>query len=543
MTGRSGQIPLAVRLLLIFAVVFVSAAASIEITRGAQQIAPFWPTNAFALVGVLRLRLHEAPIRAYAGIGAACLLANLVCGTPPNAAVWFSIGNVCEVALAHMLLRRAIDAKGLGPVLMVMQRLFIAAVAAPAVGGVIGLIGLGPLDGAEAASLWMHRWMADALAMLVFAPFGLLAGTRRVRRPRAGPGAWRDVGGSLLGVCIVVAGVALAQRLALLSIGVPVTMFAAARLRAPGVALVVGALAVLIVPFVISPAFSPIGEPMTRLVLVQTFLLADGLAGLAIATLLDERDALVETLGAERRAAAAAAERRMRLLTFVGHEIRTPLNAIMGCTELIAAAGPVNQRQRDLCAAASGAAQQLQSLAGELLETARLEHGGPLSPKRIDARAAIEEAVAALRVGSPSAQQAPIEVDASGVVWADPLRFARVVTNLVSNAVKYAAAYGPIEVRARTNGDGARLEVIDRGPGFSTLVGIFEPFAQREAEGDSTGLGLSIVKQLVEAHGGTVTAASVPFVETRLTAVFPAEGAAHSRARTQAEPVHPDDFF
>ena len=127
----------------------------------------------------------------------------------------------------------------------------------------------------------------------------------------------------------------------------------------------------------------------------------------------------------------------------------------------------------------------------------------------------------------------PIDVITEGPVIAklDPLRFDQVLTNLVSNAVKYGGGQ-PIQVRVSRNGpaDQARVEVVDRGPGIEAAMmeKIFEPF-QRGVSSEEPipglGLGLYVVKMIVESHGGMIHVDSQPGRGSRFTVDLPCAGA------------------
>lgn len=536
------RLPLSRRLILLFILVLITASASIEATRGALSIAPFWPANGLALVAILRLRLHDASFKSYAVIALACFVANLACGSPLAAASAFGGANACEVGVAHTLMQWRTSG-GRTAFAVMLRRLLPAALLAPALGGLVAVVGLPTTTIAVAGSNWLQWWLAGALGFLIVTPLGLLVSRERFKSLRH-KRVWLDILVSLLGVCGALAGVALLHRLATLSLATITVVFAAIRMRALGVVFVVGVLAVLIMPFLGNATFSAISDPIQRIALVQMFLLADGVAGLTVALLLDERDVLMNQLEAKRTQAVEVAERRIRLLASVSHEIRTPLNAIQGCTDLMLTAGPLNARQHNLASAILGAASQLKHLASDLLETAQLEHGPQIRPASVIANDVIANAVRLLRDASSLARAARIRIHAQGNIWADPQRFPQVVTNLVSNAVKYGSAYGPVEIWLRHQRHGVALDVIDRGPGFDpALQGIFEPFAASRPGPESTGLGLSIVKQIVEAHGGSVAMTSAPFVETRVTAIFPYEGVAPPRLRESMEPVDPDSVF
>ncbi|HSC19742.1 MAG TPA: HAMP domain-containing sensor histidine kinase [Rhizomicrobium sp.] len=219
----------------------------------------------------------------------------------------------------------------------------------------------------------------------------------------------------------------------------------------------------------------------------------------------------------KRFEAEAANASKTAFLANMSHELRTPLNAILGFSEIIGrqvfgAAG--SPRYLEYASDIHASGRHLLSLINDLLDVAKIEAGRmELEPQLLDPRATFE---AALKLVGAKArkrgQELSIEIDASApCLVADERALKQILLNLVSNAVKFTPPGGRIAVRAsRGPGGGFQILVEDNGPGIPAekLETIFMPFTQvnnrydRQAGG--TGLGLALVRGLVELHGGDV---------------------------------------
>src|SRR5690606_33582871 len=222
----------------------------------------------------------------------------------------------------------------------------------------------------------------------------------------------------------------------------------------------------------------------------------------------DERQARVE---AERANAS-----KDRFLAIVSHELRSPLQAILGWVGVLERREDPGPDLRKALRVIRRNAEAQGTLVDDLLDLARIEQG----KFEID-RAPVDLAEIARSVCESLARPADeggvaIVVDAppAAPVSGDALRLQQVVHNLVGNALKFTPADGRIEVRVRTDGSWQCVEVSDTGHGIAPeLLGqMFEPFSQgdeasrrREA---GLGLGLSLVRHIVERHGGEVRADS-----------------------------------
>ena len=199
-------------------------------------------------------------------------------------------------------------------------------------------------------------------------------------------------------------------------------------------------------------------------------------------------------------------------LATLSHEIRTPLNAVLGWTRILRTQQHLKSRDHALDVIERNAASQLR-LIEDLLDTARVISG----KLRLEVRTVRFEDVvqAAIEVVAPAATAKGIaittSVDVLPTVQGDADRLQQVVWNLLSNAVKFTARGGHINVSAATAGDSVVLTVRDTGEGIDRefLPYVFDRFRQADASTSrrqgGLGLGLALVRQLVELHGGTVT--------------------------------------
>jgi signal transduction histidine kinase/ActR/RegA family two-component response regulator len=239
---------------------------------------------------------------------------------------------------------------------------------------------------------------------------------------------------------------------------------------------------------------------------------------LADMTRLEEaRNQLLEREQAARTSAEAANRLKDQFLAVVSHELRTPLNSILGWADMLRR-GMLDGTRRDRAhQTIYDSARQQAQLIDDLLDVSRI-----MSGKLRLARALVdfEEMVrGAIQIVQPAADARRVQIrlladQPSGQVFGDAARLQQIVLNLVSNAIKFSHDGGVIDVQLRAGQSTVDLTVTDRGQGIDPdfLTAVFEPF--RQGDGSSTrlhgglGLGLSIVRHLVDAHGGTVSAHS-----------------------------------
>jgi signal transduction histidine kinase len=211
--------------------------------------------------------------------------------------------------------------------------------------------------------------------------------------------------------------------------------------------------------------------------------------------------------------ALRANQHKSAFLANMSHELRTPLNAIIGFSEALLAKlfGELNSKQEEYLHDIHTSGQHLLSLINDILDLSKIEAGRlELAAGRVDLPATI--ATALVLVHERAAHQGVTlesEVDpALGAIDADERKLKQILINLLANAVKFTNSGGKVTVRAARSDSQVRVEVEDTGIGIARehLEVIFEEFHQiadpnaRKQEG--TGLGLALVKRLVELHGG-----------------------------------------
>jgi signal transduction histidine kinase len=239
-------------------------------------------------------------------------------------------------------------------------------------------------------------------------------------------------------------------------------------------------------------------------------------------------------LALARDAAERANRAKSEFLANMSHELRTPLNAIIGFSDMIrlGICGQVaNQRQSECIQHISDSGAHLQHLISDLLDTARIESGKiELQEEPQDGVALVHEALALLQPAATKKNiRLVLEEGKNLPDWLVDRRAAvQILTNILSNAVKFSPQHSEIVVRMQRMQDaGLGISISDEGPGIppTQQAKIFERFARgdpmisRQAEG--LGLGLWIVRSLVEMHRGEVTIDSTLGRGTTIRLYFP----------------------
>lgn len=230
-----------------------------------------------------------------------------------------------------------------------------------------------------------------------------------------------------------------------------------------------------------------------------------------------EQKAVVEAERAAREQAEHASRVKDEFLATLSHELRTPLSAMLGWVHVLRRVLADTPDAFKGIEAIERNARSQARLIDELLDMSRIIAGTVRIERQPLMPAALVEAV--LASFQPAAQAKGLQLEAelaegAGPVWADPERLQQIVSNLVANAVKFTPAGGRVQVRLAQAPGAAVLEVIDNGEGIAPdfLPRVFDRF--RQADGSTTrrhgglGLGLAIVRHLVELHGGTIDAHS-----------------------------------
>jgi PAS domain S-box-containing protein len=226
-----------------------------------------------------------------------------------------------------------------------------------------------------------------------------------------------------------------------------------------------------------------------------------------------ERERLLQLEGAARQQAEEASRLKDEFLATLSHELRTPLTAMLGWVQILRAGRlPPDKRERALETVERSARSQAQ-LIDDLLDISRILAGKlRLEVAPVELRSVVEAVLETVRPAAAAKDlRLQATLDSMALVMGDSQRLQQVVWNLLSNAVKFTPRGGHVRVLVERQDSFVDITVADTGQGIlpEFQPHVFERF--RQADGGSTrvhgglGLGLSIVRQLVEMHGGTVS--------------------------------------
>jgi signal transduction histidine kinase len=249
--------------------------------------------------------------------------------------------------------------------------------------------------------------------------------------------------------------------------------------------------------------------------------LADGDLGVRVPETGDERArALARSFNAMAESLEEAERSRDEFFALVSHEMRTPLTSIIGYVQLVLDDEALGRDARRFLQIVHRNAQRLLRLVGDMLFVAQVEAGRlSLDRETVALRSIVVDGVDAAR---PTAESTGVTIelveDPSGdpdFVIGDRDRLAQALDNLISNALKFSARDATVTVRVRAEDGFVSVAVIDTGDGIPLVEQehLFDRFARSETAIErgvpGAGLGLAVVKAIVEAHGGTVELSSV----------------------------------
>jgi signal transduction histidine kinase/ActR/RegA family two-component response regulator len=258
--------------------------------------------------------------------------------------------------------------------------------------------------------------------------------------------------------------------------------------------------------------------------------------------------ALADDLRLAREQAEDAMRQRTRFFSQINHELRTPLNGILGLTRMLSVhvQGPAGAKTlRDL----QSSAALLKTVVDDVLDFAKLDTGAvQLEIITFDLPDAVGRTVQqyqTLAADKGVSFRYDAALGPSGWRTGDPTRLTQVLHNILTNAIKFTSK-GEITVSVQqTEGDIVKLTIADTGIGMDAdqLRSLFEPFRQATAstarQFGGTGLGMSIVKMLVDAMGGTITVQSAPGQGTKIDLLLPLAVAEPPPAGTGKESLPP----
>ncbi len=234
-----------------------------------------------------------------------------------------------------------------------------------------------------------------------------------------------------------------------------------------------------------------------------------------------------------RRSLQEASRLKSEFLANMSHELRTPLNAIIGFTELLCdgKVGPLQPQQIEFLGDVLSSSRHLLGLINDILDLSKIEAGKmEFHPHVVDPATVAREVCDVLRSLAANRRITVSLATACGTVFTDPAKLKQVLYNYLSNAIKFTAEGGRVELRVTAEGsDAFRIEVRDNGIGIRAedIGRLFVEFQQLDIGAakryGGTGLGLALTKRIVEAQGGRVGVESAPGVGSTFFAVLPRE--------------------
>jgi two-component system cell cycle sensor histidine kinase PleC len=263
---------------------------------------------------------------------------------------------------------------------------------------------------------------------------------------------------------------------------------------------------------------------------------------------------LAQQYAKEKARAETASRSKSEFLANMSHELRTPLNAIIGFSDIMIKNmfGPLGDgRYMEYATDINESGEQLLALINEILEMSRIDSGrNPLESEEIDLRGAVKDV---LRIMEPRAFEANVrlrsEVAPSPSIQGDRRAVKQILSNLISNAIKFTPPDGSVTINSRYGDDMVAIRIIDTGIGIEQqdLERVGAPFEQIENQQNKTtpgkGLGLAMAKALVERHGGALMIASDIGIGTTVTVTFPAGAEAAAPTASFVPESPPEDVL
>jgi PAS domain S-box-containing protein len=254
----------------------------------------------------------------------------------------------------------------------------------------------------------------------------------------------------------------------------------------------------------------------------------------AIVRDITDRKRMSEELRAAHHAASEANKAKSAFLATMSHELRTPLNAIIGFSDLMLTQpkGPLGIRYREYLGDIHGSGLQLLGLINDLLDLSRIDAGkAHLIEQNVSLCRVITEGCRMVELQAKELSiDLVMEIPADlPLVFGDEQRIMRIVLNLLSNAIKFTPPNGTVRVQAEQSTGQLLLKVSDTGIGIAAqdLPKVLERFGQVDStlsrKHQGTGLGLPLVKELIELHGGSISIESEVGVGTVVIIGFPRE--------------------
>lgn len=517
--------------------VFGTAYFGLILSQGFGGLAAIWPSDAVQMAILLRSDRRHWPIFVVVGLFASTM-ANLVAGTPFLVGLMLSACNTIGILPAAMVLRRvydsSIDLSRRGDLVAFG---LIAGIACPAISATPAAFFLHYLHGADVLITWRKWFLSVDLGMFAVAPALLtMLGHDRTDffRWLHGAGRFKTIG-LMLAVAIVAGCIFIQSSDQLLSLLFPTLLIAILDLGFAGAAIATFLVAMISIPLTIAGhgPFAQAESVDAGVLALQFFLTITVATTLPVAVVLAELGRSQDRLRRTTDQATRANTTKSAFLASMSHELRTPLNSVIGFAEVLLSAKdhPLPEKQRDYVELILKGGKQLLALVSDVLDFTDIEAGTVrLSIETVETQELLQE-MAATMMPQAGARSVSIAVERPQrplpVLLGDRTRLVQILTNLVSNGIKYNRPSGSVTLSAEPHeGEWVRIWVCDTGIGIplARQHEVFQPFNRLGAEGGSiegTGIGLTICQRLIVQMNGRIGFDSIPGGGSRFWILVP----------------------
>jgi signal transduction histidine kinase len=508
----------------LFGLYVVAGKLGLSLASVHASASPVWPPTGIALAAFLTLGY-----RAWPAIFVGAFVVNVTTAGSVATSVAIALGNTLEGLLGAYLVIRGANGPRAFDHAQDVFKFALAGLLSSLVSATIGVVSLslgGYARWAAFDGIWLTWWLGDATGALIFAPLLVLL----VRDWGAVPARGRLLEAAALWLTTILIGLAVFgeglahlgfMTLPLTFLCTPPLIWAAVRFRQREAAMLVAVLSGIAIWETLH-GFGPLATVPTNesLLLLQVFMGTVSVMAISAGAVVEERrrveherEFLLVTAQSARAEAEAANRAKDEFLAMLGHELRNPLASIISAVSVLDRLGgqdDVAMRARE---AIRHQITQLGRLVDDLLDIVHVTTGEiVLSREPLNLATSVQRSVSGL-ASTGRLERHVVDVRAEPV-WADadPARLNQIVSNLLLNAIKYTSPGGTIRIRVVGEEGLAIIGISDTGIGIPSklLPHMFDLPLQRErrlAHGQG-GLGLTLVRRLVELHGGQVEAYS-----------------------------------
>ena len=488
---------------------------------------PVWPPTGIALAALLTLGCRVWP-----AIFVGAFVVNVTTESSETISLAIAVGNTLEALLgAYLVDRYASGARAFDQAQNVFKFAALGALLSSLVSATVGVGSLvlgGDAAWADVDNIWLTWWLGDATGALIFAPLLVFM----IRDWRSDPSRGRLLEAAALWLTTILIGLAVfgeglahlgLMTLPLTFLCTPPLVWAAVRFRQREAAMLVAVLSGIAIWETLR-GYGPFASVPTNesLLLLQVFMGTVSMMVVSAGAIVEERRRVEQEredllVGAQAARAEAEAANRAKdeFLAMLGHELRNPLAAIISAVSVLDRIGghdDVAMRARE---AIRHQITHLGRLVDDLLDIAHVTGGDiVLTCEPMNLATSVQQSVSNL-ASTGRLERHVVDVRAEPV-WAnaDPSRLNQIVGNLLTNAIKYTSPGGTIRVRVGSEEHQAVIGVADTGVGIppKLLPRMFDLPVQGERRLDRAqgglGVGLTLVRRLVQLHGGRVEAFS-----------------------------------